>query len=555
MSGSYIKIQANQATITTTQNLLDFEVPDYINGIDMDQSFINITYTIDTTEADELVDGYLEGVHNFITLFNGIGLVPASPIVDQAGHALFNSCLVRNVSLTAQRGGQLESIQRADLINQVKQQFTKNIGDIQGELHESIMNLPMEYNYGSNQARNLITEGTMGTLTAQQWQNRCYRTGVMRINLKDVLGLGSSTLNLAQLGALRIHMEANLNKFTLKEVPCFEGSADPPTIKGGFESYWEPQAAQLPLAINDPNPSQLKFASSNFQFLSRKNCPFHVGMKVSFALTQAGNVNTAETVLIKSMTWETVAGTGGTPNVSEGATVVVVFSGAILDGIVATAPITAIKMYPVYAASSTLNYLTAELVVKTVANPPQARGLRYRTFETQQDYAVASTNFNRTYEIPANAIASLVCFDTAVNNDQFSNSFEPHLNKYHLFVDNVGQTDRPVTMRTSAPFSKSPLHGIMFEKTLEVMGLPYKNNLDVLPRQIVAGTIADPTLASVITEAEIFQPHTANRVTVLPVIYEATGQRKLLNIDLNKSVDGSNLNLAIFQMVERTVEY
>ena len=87
------------------------------------------------------------------------------------------------------------------------------------------------------------------------------------------------------------------------------------------------------------------------------------------------------------------------------------------------------------------------------------------------------------------------------------------------------------------------------------MGLAYKNNLDVLPRQIVAGTIADPTIAQVITESEIFQPAANNRVTVLPVIYEATGQRKLLNIDLTKSVNGQNLNLAIFQMVERTVEY
>jgi hypothetical protein len=214
-------------------------------------------------------------------------------------------------------------------------------------------------------------------------------------------------------------------------------------------------------------------------------------------------------------------------------------------------------MVPVYAdpALTKLTYVKAELVVKTVSNPPQARGLRYRTFETQQDYAGASTSFNRTYEIPSNAIASLVCFDTAQSGTSFSNSFEAHLNQYQLFVDNIGQTDRPVKIRTATPYSKSPLHGIMFEKTLEVMGLPYKNNLDTLPRQIVAGTIADPTLAQVISENEIFQPAELSRTTVLPVIYEATGQRKLLNVDLSKSVDGENLNLAIFQMVERTLEY
>ena len=553
MSGSYVIIQANQATISPTQNLLDFEVPDYINGIDMNESFINITYTIDTTEVDDATG---IGVHNFVTLFNGIGNVAAH----EAGHCLFNSCLVRNVTLTAQRGGQLESIQRADLINQVKQQFTKNIGDIQGELHESIMNFPMEYNYGSNQARNIITEGTMGVLTPEVFAARSNRQGVMRVNLKDVLGLGSATLNLAQLGALRLHMEANLNKFTLKEVPCFD-SADPPALKGGIASYWKPAAAQLPLAVNDPNPSELLFAASDLDFLSKKNCPFHVGMKVSFELTQAGDHNTAQEVLIKSMTWSpTVGDPAADPIVAGGATVNVVFTGDILDGVVLTTDITAIRMYPVYAKldggdEPKLNYVKAELVVKTVTNPPQARGLRYRTFETQQDYANASTTFNRTYEIPANAIASMVCFDTAQSNDQFSNSFEAHLNQYQLFVDNVGQTDRPVTIRTATPYSKSPLHGIMFEKTLEVMGLAYKNNLDVLPRQIIAGTVADPTIAEVISEFQVFEPVATARTTVLPVIYEGNGQRKLLNIDLNKSVNGENLNLAIFQMVERTVEY
>ena len=548
MSGSYVIIQANQATISPTQNLLDFEVPDYINGIDMNESFINITYTIDTTETSGV-----DGVHNFITLFNGIGNVTTG---HQAGHSLFNSCLVRNVTLTAQRGGQLESIQRADLINQVKQQFTKNIGDIQGELHESIMNFPLEYNYGSNQARNIITEGTMGVLTPAVFAGRSNRQGVMRVNLKDVLGLGSATLNLAQLGALRLHMEANLNKFTLKEVPCFEGSADPPTLKGGIASYWKPEESQLPLAIGDPNKSELLFAASDLDFLSKKNCPFHVGMKVNFQLTQAGDHNTAQEVLIKSMTWlPTVNDVTATPNEPGGSVVNVVFTAPILDGVVLTSAITAIRMYPVYAATATLNYVKAELVVKTVTNPPQARGLRYRTFETQQDYANGSTTFNRTYEIPANAIASMVCFDTAQSNDQFSNSFEAHLNQYQLFVDNVGQTDRPVTIRTATPYSKSPLHGIMFEKTLEVMGLAYKNNLDVLPRQIIAGTTADPTLAEVISEFQVFEPVATARTTVLPVIYEGNGQRKLLNIDLNKSVNGENLNLAIFQMVERTVEY
>ena len=530
---SYIKVQANQATISPTQNLLDFEVPDFINGIDMEKSFININYTITTTETDDTTG---VGVHNFITMFNGIGT--------HNSNGLFNSCLVRNVSLTAQRGGQLESIQRADLINQVKQQFTKNIGDIQGDLHESILNLPTKLNYGANQARNLVTVGTMGTSTDV---TRYEREGVMRVNLKDVLGLGSSVLNLQQLGALRLHMEANLNKFTIKEVPCFNGV----DIKGGHPGYWA--TSSVPLAIAAANPTELNFADGGLSFLSKKNCPFHVGMKVNFVLTQAGAHNTTEDAVIKSMTWVTVTATAGPPIVSAGTNCVVEFSNAILDGVVDTTEITGIAMYPVYAATATLEYTKAELVVKTVASPPVARGLQYRTFETTQDFAGASTTFNRSYEVAGNAIASLICFDTATSGTEFSASSEPDLEQYQLFVDNVGQTDRPVPIRTAAPFSKHPLHGIFLEKSLELMGLPYKNNLDTLPKQINgAATLAD---SEIIPEAEIMTAEAGNRVTVLPVMYESTGARKILNIDLVKAASGANLNLAIFHQVTRTLDY
>ena len=529
---SYIKVQANQATISPTQNLLDFEVPDFINGIDMEKSFININYTITTEETTPA----LQGVHNFITLFNGIGT--------HNSNGLFNSCLVRNVSLTAQRGGQLESIQRADLINQVKQQFTKNIGDIQGDLHESILNLPTELNYGANQARNLVTEGSMGTSTDV---TRYEREGVMRVNLKDVLGLGSSVLNLQQLGALRLHMEANLNKFTIKEVPCFNGV----DIKGGHPGYWA--TSSVPLAIAAANPTSLAFGDTDQAFLSKKNCPFHVGMKVNFVLTQAGAHNTTEDAVIKSMTWVTVAATAGPPIVSAGTNCVVEFSNAILDGVVDTTEITGIAMYPVYAASAVLEYTKAELVVKTVASPPVARGLQYRTFETTQDFAGASTTFNRSYEVAGNAVASLVCFDTATSGTEFSASSEPDLEEYQLFVDNVGQTDRPVTIRTAAPYAKHPLHGIFLEKSLELMGLPYKNNLDTLPKQVNGA--ADLADSEIIPEAEIMTANGGNRVTVLPVMYEQTGARKILNIDLVKAAAGANLNLAIFHQVTRTLDY
>ena len=61
--------------------------------------------------------------------------------------------------------------------------------------------------------------------------------------------------------------------------------------------------------------------------------------------------------------------------------------------------------------------------------------------------------------------------------------------------------------------------------------------------------------SEIIPESEIFTAEAKNRVTVLPVIYQATGARKILNVDLQRAAVGENLNLAIFQQVERTINY
>jgi hypothetical protein len=256
------------------------------------------------------------------------------------------------------------------------------------------------------------------------------------------------------------------------------------------------------------------------------------------------------------MIWQVEAAptVGVPPIIPAGARVLVKFSNAILNAAVSGAKIDTVQMYPVYAKpGSVMAFTKAELVVKTVMQPPIARGLRYRTYATTQDFAGGSTTFNRSYEVPGNAVASLICFDSATQGTEFSSSKEVDLNAYQLYVDNVGMTDRPVTIRTSAPFSKSPLHGIYLEKTLEVMGLPYKNNLDTLPKIINGSATLD--LSEIVPESEIFTANAGNRVVVLPVMYEATGARKILNIDLTKDKAGEDLNLVVFSQVERTIDY
>ena len=98
----------------------------------------------------------------------------------------------------------------------------------------------------------------------------------------------------------------------------------------------------------------------------------------------------------------------------------------------------------------------------------------------------------------------------------------------------------------------------MLEKTLEEMGVPYKNNLDTLPTQmLLTVTPPDHNTATPPTNTEIYAPLVNNLggVLALPVLYEADGAPKLLTMNISKSQTGDNFNLVIFNMVERTINY
>mgnify|MGYP003109842331 CR=1 FL=1 len=558
---SYIKIQANQATISATQNLVDFDIPSYMAGIDMNESFINLTYTITDTEPAATAGSTttVDGIHNYIHVFNGVG--------ENSSGVLHNSALVRRATLTATKAGQLESIQRADLVMEVKQLLTKNIGDFQGASHEQIANIPNQWNYGSCSCRNLVTEGVVTSTT---------RDGVMRVNLKDILGLGESTLNLNQLGDMRLSLECNLDKFTLKEVPTLDGTAfkrdaglqEGPTIMttalgANAVDYYSGDKA---VTVGNPTDNTLDIPLIGDSFIAKKNMPFWVGQKVNFILQGAtpgtddptnADVND---VTITEILFRSTAGSTD-PNIPSLTTVTLTFSANITAGNIATNPLAKVVVAPIYAATKTHTWKRAELVCKSVRNPPVSRGLSYRTYQTIQDFAAATLSLQRTYEMPRDGVASLVCFDTSTATDTFSGSWDAFVNEYQVFVDNVGITDRPVPIQITAPRTKGALHNVILEKTLEEMGLDYKNNLDVMPSQISNAEDFDNadfnTEGSVINNSEVMDSiNASNGLLTLPVMYKQDGTPKLMTIHVRRGAGATaNFNLVIFTQVQRTIEY
>tara|TARA_R110002124_G_scaffold175519_4_gene343304 strand:- start:976 stop:2583 length:1608 start_codon:yes stop_codon:yes gene_type:complete len=533
---NFVKIQAQQSTISTSQNLMDFEIPQHLQGVDLSKSFINIKCRI--TENDATILG-VTPIYNYALKFNGVGGTTAPCMLP-------NSSLVRNCHLTSSNVGQLESLRRADLFNAVKHHYKSNLGDSFGEQSSSIGQLP-SWNQTAGPAglRNILIDG--GAMSTNE-------DSAFRVDLKDILGLGGSVLNLNQLGSLRLHVEANLNKFTLLPIPVVT-TAGVATSNHNEYFHQTSLGATIPIGSQPTEIQVILRGGANvggFNSLNdRSNCPFWIGQLINVVVTPTTDALLQQTAIITAMEWvDSTDGLIPTTGVN-GQIIKLTLNRSYLNA-VSTAAITAIMITPIVAINPILEYLGAEIVLATTIAPPVAKGLMYRTFTTQEDYASATTTFQNIYQLPANAIANLVCFDTTSVSTEFSNSWDKDVSQYQLFVDNIPVTDRPVNINTTNADGRMPdsLHGIMLEKTLSEMGIEFKNYTETQLKPLNnAGTDINDNMITT-------QPDKTDDigVLVLPAVLPASNGSKLFQINITKSAN-TDMNIVLFQMIERVINF
>tara|TARA_R110000744_G_scaffold60738_1_gene125735 strand:+ start:415 stop:1995 length:1581 start_codon:yes stop_codon:yes gene_type:complete len=524
---NFIKIQANQSTISESQNLIDFQIPSYLKGVDMSKSFLNINFTI--TEDPSAAGA--DAIHNYALKFNGLG--------ENGELAAPNSALIRHAYLSSSKAGQLEAIRRADLFSTVKEHYTSNIGDTYGDQSKSIYQLPEWGNAASAAgARNLITDGSVYSTNVQS---------AMRVDLKDIFGLGSSVVNLEQTGDLRIHLEANLNKFTLVPLPVAVSGVS----TAGHNGYFQVRNVNLatgtaPTVITVGQEGAANVTGKNM-FLDRKNCPYHVGCEITVSGVTPTVTPASQNTIIQSMTWiEQLEG-----GAVAGQVVELGLNRSFMSGNIDTTNLLAFNIGIQPPVNPKLNYVSAELVLATTSSPPVSKGLMYRTVNTIEDHVAATTNYQGIYHLPSNAIANLVCFDTTSTSTEFSNSYDPTIQSYQQFVDNEPVTDRPVLINSTDANGRQrdSLHGIILEKTLDEMGLEFKNYTESIPQPLIdAGDNSNPQMQTVIPDL------TAHKgILALPAILPATNAQKMLQLNISKAT--GSMNLVLFQSIERMITF
>ena len=472
---SFVKVQAQQ-TISSNQNLMDFVIPASFGGVDMDRSYLQLLSTIVTTDA-----GGLNGVHNF----------NASFAVGSNRAALSNSCLIRNTRLSTSKKGQLENVRRADLLNQTIQHYSRNTADNQGCQFKDLTQTSDPHTQVQSIYRNLNGSGTTISTNVE---------APVRIEMRDMFGLGRSKLNLNSLGDIHIHLEGNFNTASgvveITETPNGVKAGNIAALTGEiitalnpYPNYWIvpafPQvngSAQssilIPLTFTDANAANL--------FVVQSNSPYWVGQKIGFTTPDPGDQGKMATPRTITRIDFVQSVSDSDSNVARGWQIRLTFNGDWLTtgNLSGEVPI---FLIPIKAESATWSLVRAELVLCLIDKPPNSSGIQYKTYNTIEDFAAPTTSFQRQYQLPPNAIANLVCFDS---NPSDHNSYDSTIKSYTLRSDNVDLVNRPITISASHTTGRprDPLHAIMLEKTLARMGVPFKNYTEVFPTAMTLPT-------------------------------------------------------------------
>tara|TARA_R110000796_G_scaffold245413_2_gene369615 strand:- start:7170 stop:9047 length:1878 start_codon:yes stop_codon:yes gene_type:complete len=450
---------------------MDFVIPSSFGGIDMDRSYLQILSTITTTDK-----GTTTGVHNFNTSWNGT-----------LQGALYNSALIRNTRLSSSKKGQLEDIRRSDLLHQILQHYSMNTADQQGCQYKDLSQIADPHTQVNSLYRNLVGRGSIKSTEVE---------APVRIEMRDLLGLGRSQLNLNALGNLHLHLEGNfLDVVTLHEVANGVKVDDIASLNipvldslNPFEAlYYKVNVAvtanQTVLTI----PTTFGTIPEANAFVNKSNAPYWVGQKLGFFVADTTDNGKLTPAVITQIDFVQSAPEGNA-STCRGWQIQLTFGGTGIANAAFASGAQDVYIFPIQAESATWNIGRAELVLCVIPNAPKSSGIQYKSYNTIEDFAPETTSFQRQYQLPANAVANLICFDTNPSNH---NSYDSTITSYTLRSDNVDLVNRPIAIHSAnhaAGRPRDPLHAIMLEKTLARMGVPFKNYTEVYPSAMKANT-------------------------------------------------------------------
>ena len=444
-----VKIPSRQNhVLTSSQNLVDFEIPSDI--YDLSQSYVNLNVSVNSASSAN------------IAILNLARLNAANAVQDTN---FSNVSFVRHASIKSDRNGTLESLRHVNVLKENLKAFdVSRAKQFSQDLTSRINPLVDKNMLTGCPFRDFYKEGT--TLTKELSHN-------VMIPLPEIFDVCNiDSWNSESMGKLSAHLELDLDSFGLKQYLDNTDSA----------KYW---TSVMP-GQTETNGAMADFADGATVLITKRtynspdDSPFYVGQGLT--ITGTANVPANTTRQITGLNYRgdnkfditisaSIATTGG--NNATGVTVK-----GINDA----------------KASAQIIYNSCELVLMKNSVSKPLGGVEYITYEVEEDSLGNVAQVNKDYMLNSNCQNVYMVFPSD-NKIILSNR---QINSYRFSIDGVNSTNRRITTLYNSGLHLNQLMKV-FENGQYEMENTRKSNINI--NQIGVSLESAATVNYMIAEA------------------------------------------------------
>ena len=476
-SSKFIKIQSQQnANFTASNNRLDFIIPADMGIISPKDCFLQLYYEI-TTDSPGLVPAQLSWTSEATVKFNNIALI-------------------KNADVKSVNKGQIDTCRRVDILR-------NNLMDIVRSTEQQLSSSYID----ANQFTTPLNQQNFSIFQQYNKEGSHYSRNAqnvpIEIRLGDVLdffngrtNIGmASTIDLAQYGDMRVHLELNLDKVQAALINISTVFADNNNL--------------LANVAGDAAGQTLTSNTTNTVFQNLAQSPYYVGMpiRLTYDGSVSGNGQTHDTVITNI-----VYNNNGTLTITWADDLVLAANDALTAMVVTFRP----------ATTATGTFYMAEIVVKQENVKPMGV-IEYHQFNTYELNGNGLASYNNIVEIEGEASTAIII---PVNGTNGLQGQLDTLTNWRLYLNNYNLTDRE-------EFSHSSLATDRLVKTLSVLRYPAKN-------------LASPLYGN--NTIDLYSS-TNQKFITSPLFY--TGGRK--NLQITATSAGLN-NFVLYTSIPKTIK-
>ena len=421
-----VKYPSEQSAFDTSgsKNNVDFVLP---GGQVYDLSRSYIAITVDSRSATTAGLEFI--AKNYLSLGTSV-----DGTASNSNNAIFlpsQASIIKNAHISSQNAGKISDIRRVDKYAFTKALYSKSTEDQRNDLGTMNSHIVEQ----STQSGNSVEFNTYGNELSR------YRTHDIRIPLKEIMPYcRTSAHDGNRHGDTRLHTEINFDKFTRVEV----------SLSGVIEA---PQTASAATADNEGttkidemenitvalgNPATQLTLVTKAKYASKNGMPFFVGEVVVVAGTYTPDGG-AEALPAQQKTIVEIV-----QNADDSVSLVLDSAITTTTALATGKVISALEVSDLAndTATETLTINNVELVTEIVQDAPKSGPITYDTVLSEEDTYTAGNSLNRVYDVPPMTKNVYIMFfknNGVVSADQ-------HLNTYRVTLDNVEQSQGPVTM-------------------------------------------------------------------------------------------------------------